>query len=265
MLGAIDQIVDDFACTLAFVDHASNLSAQIRALFVITVLCGFTKRARAHGLEFLGICARRLALGIRVSEGALEGANRMPRRAAGRTRRRVARLEHQLFVLLRYGALVCDQKACSHLHAGGTEHKGGRHTAAIGDAASRNHGNIDRIDNLRDKGHRRSLANMAARFGALGNHGSGSTTRHEACQRHRGNDRDDLDARLVPRLHVLGGIAGTRHDDRHPLVNHDPRDLVGKRAHEHDVDAKGLIRPGAQLMNLVAQPVGVGVHGRDNP
>ena len=106
---------------------------------------------------------------------------------------------------------------------------------------------------------------MAARFGTLGNNRRGSTTCHEARQRHRGNDRDDLDARLVPRLHVLGGIAGARHDDRHSLVNHDLRDLVGKRAHEHDVDAKGFIRPGAQLVNLVAQPVGVGVHGCDNP
>ena len=106
---------------------------------------------------------------------------------------------------------------------------------------------------------------MAARFGALGNHGSGSATRHETRQRHRCNNRDDLDARLVPGLHVLGGISGARHDDRHSLVNNDLRDLVGERAHEHDVDAKGLIRPGAQLVNLIAQPVGVGVHGRDNP
>ena len=86
----------------------------------------------------------------------------MSRRATGRTRRRVACLEHQLFVLLRYGALVCNEEACSHLDAGGTEHKGRRHAATIGDAAGRNHGDIDRIDNLRDKRHRRGLANMAA-------------------------------------------------------------------------------------------------------
>ena len=86
----------------------------------------------------------------------------MSRRATGRTRRRVACLEHQLFVLFGYGALVCDQKACSHLDSGSAEHKGGRYTAAIGDAASRNHGNIDRIDNLRHQCHRRGLANMAA-------------------------------------------------------------------------------------------------------
>lgn len=106
---------------------------------------------------------------------------------------------------------------------------------------------------------------MAARFGALGNNRRGSTTRHEARQRHRGNDRDDLDARIVPSFHVLGGITGTSHHNGHLLIDHDLCNLVGKRAHKHDVDAKGLIRPGAQLVNLVAQPVGVGVHGRDNP
>ena len=106
---------------------------------------------------------------------------------------------------------------------------------------------------------------MSTRFGALGNHSGCPTTCHETGERHRSHNGDDLDARIVPSFHVLGGIAGARHDDRHSLVNHDLRDLVGKRAHEHDVDAKGLIRPGAQLVNLVAQPVGVGVHGRDNP
>ena len=86
----------------------------------------------------------------------------MSRRTASRARRRVACLEHQLLVLLGNGALVCDQKACSHLDAGSAEHQGGRHTTAIGDAAGRHHGDIDRIDNLRHQCHRRGLANMAA-------------------------------------------------------------------------------------------------------
>ena len=86
----------------------------------------------------------------------------MSRRAAGRTRRGVVGLQDHLLVLLRYGALICDQKARTHLHAGGAQHKGGRHAAAIGDTASRNHGNIDRIDNLWHQCHRRGLANMAA-------------------------------------------------------------------------------------------------------
>ena len=99
-------------------------------------------------------------------------------------------LKHQLFVLFGYGALICDQKACSHLDAGSAEHKGGRHAAAVGNTAGGHDGNVNRIDNLRDKCHRRGLANMAARFGALGNHGRGSATRHEARQRHRGHDRE---------------------------------------------------------------------------
>lgn len=93
---------------------------------------------------------------------------------------------------------------------------------------------------------------MAARFGALGNHGSGSATRHEASQSHRSHDGNNLDARIAPGLHVLGGIAGAGHHNGHPLINHHLCDLVDKRAHEHDVDAKRLIRLGAQLVNLVA-------------
>ena len=64
---------------------------------------------------------------------------------------------------------------------------------------------------------------------------------------------------------LAAAAAGLLVNARHIPFGVTVRDLVGKRAHEHDVDAKGLIRPGAQLMNLVAQPVGVGVHGRDNP
>ena len=105
---------------------------------------------------------------------------------------------------------------------------------------------------------------MAARFGALGNNRRGSATRHETRQRHRSHDGYDLDACIVPGLHVLGGIAGAGHHNGHLLINHHLCDLVDKRAHEHNVDAKGLIRLGAQLVNLIAQPVCVGIHGRDN-
>ena len=237
---------------MALVDHAGNLPAQIRALFVIAVFGGLAKRTRTHGTEFLGACTRRLVLGIGVGKGTLEGTHRVSRRATGRTRRCIARLEHQLFVLLGYGALVCDQKARTHLDAGSAEHKGGRHAATIGNTASRHNGNIDRIDNLRHQRHRRGLANMTARLGALGNHGGSSTTRYETRQRHRSYNGDDLDACIAPSLHVLGGIAGTRDDDRHLLIDHNLRDLVGKRAHEHHVDAKGLIRLSAQLVDLVA-------------
>ena len=105
---------------------------------------------------------------------------------------------------------------------------------------------------------------MAARFGALGNNRCGSTTRHETGERHRSHNGDDLDARIVPSFHVLGGITGTSHHNGHLLIDHNLCNLVGKRAHEHDVNAKGLIRLGAQLMNLVAKPVGVGIHSRDD-
>ena len=86
MLGAIDQVVNDFACALALVDHAGNLSTQKRTLFVVAVLGGLTQRTGSHSTELLGTRAGTLALGIGVGEGALEGAHWMSRRATGRTR-----------------------------------------------------------------------------------------------------------------------------------------------------------------------------------
>ena len=188
----------------------------------------------------------------------------MSRRAAGRTRRSVVGLQDHLLVLLRDGALICNEKARTHLDAGSAQHKGGRHATAVGNTAGSHYGNVDRIDDLRHQCHRRGLANMAARFGALGNNRCGSTTRHETGERHRSHNGDDLDARIVPSFHVLGGITGTSHHNGHLLIDHNLCNLVGKRAHEHDVNAKGLIRLGAQLMNLVAKPVGVGIHCRDD-
>ena len=56
---------------------------------------------------------------------------------------------------------------------------------------------------------------------------------------------------------LAAAAAGLLVNARHIPFGVTVRDLVGKRAHEHDVDAKGLIRLGAQLVNLVAKPVGV--------
>ena len=54
-LGTLDQVVDDFARALAFVDHTGNLSAQKRTLFEITVLCGLAKRTRAMAPSSSGL------------------------------------------------------------------------------------------------------------------------------------------------------------------------------------------------------------------
>ena len=57
---------------------------------------------------------------------------------------------------------------------------------------------------------------------------------------------------------------GAGHDHGNVLVDDDLGHLVGKRAHEHHVHAEGLVGLLAELVNLVAQPVGVGVHRRDD-
>ena len=74
----------------------------------------------------------------------------------------------------------------------------------------------------------------------------------------------DLDARGVPGLHVLGGVAGAGHDHGDVLVDDDLGDLVRERAHEHHVHAEGPVGLLAELVDLVTEPVGVGVHRGDD-
>ena len=105
---------------------------------------------------------------------------------------------------------------------------------------------------------------MAAGLGALGHHGHGTGALDELGHGNGGHHGDDLDAGLVPGLHVLGGVAGAGHDHGHVLVDDDLGHLVRERAHEHHVHAEGLVGLLAQLVDLVAQPVGVGVHGCDD-
>ena len=105
---------------------------------------------------------------------------------------------------------------------------------------------------------------MAAGLAALGHDGRGSGALDHAGQAHRGADRYDLDPCGHPSLHVLGGVAGTGDHDGHLLVDDHLGHLVGKRAHEHHVHAEGFIGFGAKLVDLVAEPFGVRVHGSDD-
>ena len=92
----------------------------------------------------------------------------------------------------------------------------------------------------------------------------GADTLEETCKRHRGDDRYDLDAGRLPRLHVLARIARACHDDRDLLLGHNLGNLVGEGALQHDVDAEGLCRAGAAVADLVPEPVGIGIHRGDD-
>ena len=105
---------------------------------------------------------------------------------------------------------------------------------------------------------------MTARFAAFGDHGNGSRPLDQARERDRSDHGNHLDPGLIPGLHVLARVARTGNHDGHPLLDHDPRDLIGMRAHEHHVDAERLVRFLTQLANLVAQPCCIGVHSRDD-
>ena len=80
---------------------------------------------------------------------------------------------------------------------------------------------------------------------------------------HEGKSKNE-DEPDNPHFHVLRGVARAGRDDSHLFLGHDLRDLVGKRAHQHDVDAERLVGQPARGLDLPAQVVGVCVHRGDD-
>ena len=166
----------------------------------------------------------------------------------------VLRGEDLLLVGVGDGALVHREEARAHLHALGAERERGRDAAPVGDAARADDRDGDRIGDRRQKGHRGELADVPARFRALGHDGVGAQAFHADRERGRCDDGDDLDARFLPHLHVVGGASGARGDDVDLQLDEQFRELGGVGVHEHDVRAERLARDLARGFDLLAHP-----------
>ena len=71
-----------------------------------------------------------------------------------------------------------------------------------------------------------------------------------------GNDKDGDGV-------YVSGVSGACGDNLNTLLNNHVRDLVGKRAHKHNVNSEGLVRELSALFNLRAELFSVGVHSGD--
>ena len=96
------------------------------------------------------------------------------------------------------------------------------------------------------------------------------TRRHDALRpgsdRHltgsqRSTHGNDGDARLFPGGDILAGRSGTGGHHRNLFLDHSPGYLFHMGAHQHDIDAEGLIRQGARQADLLLQVISPGVHG----
>jgi hypothetical protein len=105
---------------------------------------------------------------------------------------------------------------------------------------------------------------VAARLHALTDDRIGANGLHALRECHRRHDRDDLDAGLPERGHVLAGVPGTGRDDRYVLIEHHLHEFIDVRREEHEVHAEGLAGDGLRSSDLLAQQVRGHMSGTDD-
>ena len=162
------------------------------------------------------------------------------------------------------GALLAGKQTGAHLDAAGTQGKGRSRLTAVRDAAGRHHGNAYRIDDLGHQGHGGHLAHVAAGLRALGDDGVHAIAIQPLGQNRRRHYGHHLDALFLPGGNVLAGIAGAGGDHFHALFQNDLGDVVGIGAHQHQIDAEGLVRQLLGPADLLAETVAVPAAGGDH-
>ena len=131
-----------------------------------------------------------------------------------------------------------------------------RELPAARNAPCRQHGYAHRLHDLRNERHRVELADVPARLPAFGDDGIGAALLHSPRERRRGNDRNDLDAGILPRRHVGCGASRSRRDRLHALVYGELGQVVGMRAHEHDVEREWPVCSRLRLVYLTGHDIG---------
>ena len=160
-----------------------------------------------------------------------------------------------------HGALFCYQKTGAHLHTARAERKGGDHAPAIRDSARGDDGDLHRVYHLRHERHGRKVAHVPAALAALGDHRVNARALDDLRQRRGRHDGKNGDTRLFPHFDETRGIARARGDDGDFFLGDHFRDFFDERAHQHEIDAEGLIRHRFTGAYFAAHPVGVRVHG----
>ena len=105
---------------------------------------------------------------------------------------------------------------------------------------------------------------LAAALGALGDDAVNAVALQPLGQDRSGHHGDDLDALFLPGGDVFAGVAGAGGDHLHILLQNDLGDVVGIGAHQHQVDAEGLVRQLLGPADLLAETVAVPAAGGDH-
>ena len=105
-----------------------------------------------------------------VDPRVADHTHRLARVRAGDRRVRRADLGDALLVALVGARLLRGDEARAHPYALRPERERGREPAPVDECARREHGDVHRVDDLRDQGDAADQAGVPARLGALGDH-----------------------------------------------------------------------------------------------
>ncbi len=187
-------------------------------------------------------------------------------------------LDDPLFVGVVGVGLLAGDEACTQPDADRPHHQGRRNPASIADAARCQHRDLHGVQHCGQERQSADASGMAAGVVALGDHDVDSARGDAGGVARVADQRHHLDAQLVSRRHHGPGVAETAGQDGDPLLEHyvDLRlhlagegrgRLTGRGAadgREQEVDAKRTIRQAPDLLDLLAQPLGVQRRGADH-
>ena len=164
----------------------------------------------------------------------------------------VFRLDDSVLVSLAYDRFLRYDEAGSHLDRLCAQHKCRRNAASICDTSSCNHRNRNRINHLRNKCHRRRLADVSAGLHAFCNDCICAAHLHQTCLCNRSDNRNYLNASFLPHAHVFAWNTGAGRYDLDAFFHNYLCHVIRIRAHQHDIDTKRLLCQLSRLADLLA-------------
>ena len=151
-----------------------------------------------------------------------------------------------------HGTFLCNQETGSHLNSLCAQHKCCRDAASVTDTACCDDRNGNSVHNLRNQGHGSCLTDVSAGLGSLCHNRVCAVALHSLCQSYGSYNRDYLNACCLPHLHIFLRVSGASGYDLYAFLHDNLCHLIGIRAHQHDVYAKGLVGYCLYLADVIA-------------
>ena len=131
-----------------------------------------------------------------------------------------------------------------------TKHEDCRSTTSIRNTTCTNYRNIDRIYHLPNQGHGGQLTDMATRFHPFSDDSINTQFFHPFSQGNRWHNWDNDNTSSMEALHIFTWIPSTSRYNLDTFFDDQIYDIICKWRQEHDIDSKGFICNGLNLINV---------------